>query len=1612
MAISSRPSVVVGPDLDWTGPRDIATLFAGWVHCQPQATALTDGVQSVSYADLDRWSAQIADDLVASGARTGCSVAVCMPRGLASVAAMLALVRLRMPYVPLDPEDPLARLKALMETSRVQMLLVDSRSSLGPAETGKPILKVPGFGTFGGDHPKPRAVSAHPDPIEGDAVYILFTSGTTGDPKGVVVGEAALSNRLLWMRTEYAITPADRILVKTPYTFDVSGWEIWLPLISGGCAVILAPGAHRDPGAIARTICDQRVTICHFVPSMLRIFLAEPAVMACSTLRTVFASGEALPPTLIKRFRAALHAQLHNLYGPTEAAIDVSFWDCAELTDDGPTLIGSPIASCLLAVVDDDLNPVPVGKVGQLVIGGVPLAWGYVGNPTLTASAFVPAPNWSGGRRLYLTGDRARLHDDGFEYLGRGDSQVKIRGQRVELEAVEDAVRSLPGVRDVAAVCLNAESGGELAVVVVVDGDGRDDKLHELRKALAATSAASHIPTRWVTAPTLPTTRNGKRDQSACAQLVLDASTASTGADAVSRLWPGPADLGFLSAGGHSLLAAAIVAEVRAQGASLTVTEVIAGNPTLDQVRQLIVNRRSERDVRTDDDLLASPAQHGLWTWRMLFPDCPAYNVTVAFDCPGGVDRDRLQAAVDRLVAGHEELRSSFCDGSDGLSIEPHDARVLVEELADTDAANGLLDRPFHPSQPLRFALGVASSGDGASVVDTVYLSVDHLVSDQRSIEVLLHELSEQYAGRQPAPAAVVLTRQVGSRQIENDLAYWRTVLSPAPTPINLPFASPRPELPSYRGAACTASLSATTVAALASECAIAGGTVFCALLAVFAWRLGIWTDSTDVVIGVPMSGRETKAELSAVGLFVNTLPVRLTVTEPGPGAVAAAATALFTAGSHASVSFEDLVAALGTRRGLDRNPVFQVWCNDVSRAELPTRLGETAVQPHPLPTRWSLFDLGLYLEEDSVANAHRLRLVFSADLWSADVAQEMLNQCVADLKSLAGELAADGTPTSVPNGAPGLLEPVDKRSASDRDDGLSFTGPGAEVAAVLKCATLHPQRTAIQSGTSTLTYGELASSLQHVADQLQIAGCQVGDLVAVRARRDAKFAAEILGCWRAGAVPMLLDETDIAGSLQEICQASGARFMLGDEHLEPINSSVRPHPPVGHVLLTSATSGTAQLVGLPPGSLDRPLRGYAQQLGLGSDDVFAFTSAPGHDPVFRDLLLPLQLGARVELPTTNDLRPDRLARWLRATNASILHLTPSQGALLAGSSVELLPSLRHVVFHGEPLTYGVLARWRRRAPTAQLWNLYGTTETPQASSLRCVPADETGPDAQLVPLGPAAPGRRLVLAGPASITDQVGAVAEIIVAGDGLFVGYLGDGREAPAPDSRGYRTGDLGRLRPDGLIDYLGRRDRQVSVAGHRLQLEAVEHAVQAQPGVTWCHARAERGRVVAEWTGADDVRDDALMATLRRLPDYMVPADLIRVARPGLSVRGKAVEARPATAKDEGEIVARLLTAVCRFTGRHEIAADDNWFDIGLTSLSLLQLLEELRPHFPATRVTDLFRFPTVAQLAAQLARAEKHDRKTLSGTTARRGRSEVERDRRRALRASFTDNAEGG
>ncbi|MCK8504202.1 non-ribosomal peptide synthase/polyketide synthase, partial [Myxococcus fulvus] len=1176
------------------------SLFEAQALRTPHAEALRFEGTSLSYAQLDARSNQLAHHLRSLGARPGLLVAVCLERSLDLVVSLLAVLKSGAAYVPLDPAYPRERLAGMLEDAQAPVLLTHSRlTSVLPQHASQVLCLDTQWDAVS------RQSSASASPLAGpdSLAYVIFTSGSTGRPKGAMNAHSGVVNRLLWMQQQYSLTALDTVLQKTPFSFDVSVWEFFWPLLTGARLILARPGGHQDPAYLVRLLSDERVSTVHFVPSMLRAFLEEPGLDSLNHLRRVLCSGEALPADLVHRAHSRLHpsSELHNLYGPTEAAVDVSFFHCARGSSLSSIPIGRPVANTRLYVLDSQGQPAPVGVPGELFIGGVQVGLGYWRSPHLTAERFIPdAFSDSPGARLYRTGDLARWLPDGtLEYLGRSDFQVKLRGFRIELGEVENALLAHPSVRD-AIVTVREDVAGDARLVAYVTGDAESLTQAQLRAHLEPRLPEYMVPSVFMHLASMPLTPSGKADRKAlpaperlatareytAPRTPTEQLLASLFASVLHVERVGVTD-SFFELGGHSLLATQLVSRVRQSfGVELPVRALFEASAVA-QLATRIESARQERHglqlpplapVPRTGELPLSFAQQRLWFLDKLQPDSPFYNIPSALQLDGALDTEALTRALRELVRRHESLRTSFHTREDGepvqrihpdatLSVSVVDLGQLPEQAREAEAqklATLEIQKPFDLTRaPLVRATLLRLSEQRHVLLVTVH----HIVSDGWSSGIFGREVGELYAAFSrglPSPLAPLSLQYADYAAwqrgwlrddvLAQQVSWWREHLSGAPHALELPTDRPRPAVQSAHGANLPVRLGAALTTALRTLCQREGVTPFMVLLSALNVLLARYSGQDDIVVGSPIANRQ-RAELEGIiGFFVNTLALRtrtrmdMTFRE----LLTQVRESTLAAYEHQDVPFEKLVEELQPQRDLSRSPLFQAMLGlQTARAE-----GVPAGAPRSLEvdSGTAKFDLSLLLV-DTGDDIHGL-LEFNTDLFDRSTAQRMGEHLTRLLASAVSD--TNQSLARLP------LLSTDERQQLLTEWNDTAHAPHVPVAIhhpVEAQAARTPEAIAVSDGTTALTYAQLDARANQLAHVLRQHGVFAGATVGICLEKSLDMAVAVLATLKAGAAYLPLDPNYPAERLAFMLEDSGTRVVLSHSSLRdslPVAGSVR----------------------------------------------------------------------------------------------------------------------------------------------------------------------------------------------------------------------------------------------------------------------------------------------------------------------------------------------------------------------------------------------------------------------------------------------------------------------
>jgi amino acid adenylation domain-containing protein len=1470
-------------------------LVAAQAERTPDSIAVVGETERLTYRELMDQAAGIAAHLETLGVGPEDRVGLCLNRTPDLIAAILGILQTGAAYVPLDPAYPQDRLELMLTDAAAGLLLTEStladrlRFFTGPTlllDRKSPPLPGRGAGR------RERGPGG-----EGHLAYVIYTSGSTGRPKPVGIEHRSAVTLVHWSLETFPAADLQGVLAATSVCFDLSIWELFVPLAMGG-RVILAPNVIGLPQLGA----TGEVTLVNAVPSPMAE-LVDTRLPA--GLRTVNLAGEALKPDLVERIYA--HPQVErvvNLYGPSEDTT-YSTWT---VVPRGARLvtIGRPLANTRARVLGPHGELVPVGVHGELCLAGDGLARGYLGRPELTAERFVPDPFGPAGTRLYRTGDRVRLLPDGqIDFLGRLDYQVKLHGIRMELGEIEAALASHPAVRQCVAALRSDGPEGARLVGYVVPEEGGEELIPELAGHLRGLLPGIMVPTAWVVLEALPLSPNGKVDRKALPapsraghtrqeDTVAPRDAAEERVAAVFREVLGLESVGvhdnFFELGGHSLLAVRAAFRLgEAFGVELPVAALFQA-PTVAGLAERLsgaVSREALVPVAEQGRYPLSFAQQRLWFLDRLEPGSTLYNLQVVVRLEGRLDVDVLGRALTGIVRRHEPLRTVYPDmeGEPFQQVlpppdEPLLAWIALAGIPDPGAVLDAVlleavDRPFDLLKGPVTRFFLVETGPEEHLLSAAF---HHIATDGWSLGLFAHELAELYEAfleDRPSPlpdlplryvqVAAAERRALAGEALEDDLGYWRQQLADLPA-LELPALEPgnrlRPVASSTRGVSRAVDLPndlVTAIRALGRE----GITPFMVLLSGFAALLSRLTGQEDFGIGVPTAGRSRPETQGMIGLFVNTLVLRAPLGgDPGfLDLVRRVRDVAVAAQAHQDVPFDRLVDELQPARGTGITPLFQVLFAYLSDPAPPLRMpGLEATLFDPEPTA-AKFDLTLSLHEWE----GRLRgwLTVHADRFHPDSVQRMAGHLRAILEGAVAE--------------PGRrLSELPLLSDAERAQLRAWAGEPLAARETLvhrlfeERARAAPDAPALILETETVSFGELDARANRLARHLLAMRIGPEARVAACLERSVELVVALLAVLKAGGAWLPLDPGYPPERMRSILEDSGAALLVSTGELashlevdiprvlldrdseaiaghgaEPLGIDVQPES-LAYIIYTSGSTGRPKGVGVSHGTLAAHLDAVRAAYAFGPWDRGLVFASPGFDVSMEQVLNPLTSGASLVIQGAWRWTTRELTRRISELGLTFVNVPTAWWNRWVADPGEAEPltalaSLRLVLVGGEEMLPANVRLWAG-SPLASvpLLNGYGPTEAIVTATFRVVQPEDG--EAETVPVGRPIPGRTAWVVDRFGNPQPPGVPGELLLGGP-LARGYL-DRPDLTAerfvpdpfsgrPGARLYRTGDRARF-VEGELEFLGRIDEQVKVRGFRVEPGEVEALLTLHPAV----------------------------------------------------------------------------------------------------------------------------------------------------------------------------------
>lgn len=1616
-------------------PPDTATLgelFARQVRERPDAVAVVFQDTALSYADLDTQANRLAHHLQGLGVSAEVCVAICLPRSLALVVAILAVIKAGGAYVPLDPEYPADRLSFILEDA-MSPVLVTSQLLLErlPSHWGQVVLIDDDGDEIAAQVETAPVCDVHADHL----AYLIYTSGSTGQPKGVAVTHRGAGNLVRAQMDTLGVDACSRVLQFASASFDAAFWELCMGILSGASLVLSTSEAMLPGSALASLIATHGITHATLPPSAVAL-MPEQSLPEGFVLVT---AGEACPPTLVERW--ATRIRMFNAYGPTETTVCATI--AANQPGGGRTPIGRPIRNFRVYVLDERLRPAPIGVPGELYIAGPGLARGYVHRPALTAERFIADPFGKPGERMYRSGDRVRwLHDGQLDFLGRIDQQIKLRGFRIELGEIEAALMACHGVQHAAAMVREDHPGHRQLVAYAVPAPGQLLDTAILRTALGGKLPDYMVPAAIVALDALPLSPSGKLDRKKLPAPRFERGSRREPANALectlANLFAnvlGLPEVGmddnFFDLGGDSILALQLKAQAQAQGLNIELP-MLFDHHTVAALAQVVTDAGDDAvpiEHVTDAASLADSAmqlpsgvsdayplsqlQLGMFFHSDFEQNTGLYHASMGFMIDLIFDQVSLRRCLDDLTTRHELLRTAFnlesykeplqlvyrevtlpLTVSDLREFAPSEQEQMLASWFRDDERKG-----FNKHRAPLMRIHVHRLGDARF---HLAISCHHAIMDGWSDGCLMTELMQRYQacleGRMlPVEPLTVSYRDYirlerAAMNSPVSRRFWSEALQglDARPPMHVSPAHPAAEHPMSH-----IEIDAATGKALTTLASQLSAPLKSVLLAAHLAALSVLCGSRDVATALVTNGRPEVADgAKMIGLFLNSVPLRLRLDGP------------------------DWRWLIRRTIELERDLMPH------RRFPLPCILKETGLRDilHVVFNYTHFHAYGELGElNNSIAahggggsNSFGLQVNFRPDekgvagwitgrnaLYDAATLQRY-----ADIYAQILRAMAEGADKTLP--ALNLLSAADKDLLRhwNNNAGASATPP---LGWFDRQVAVRPHAPAVSDALHTLDYASLDARANRVADRLLAAGVRPEDRVAIALPRSVDTVVAALGVMKAGAAFVPLDLAYPAERLAyvlsdaaPVCVVStrvqaeklpttlplidmAAAEDARDEAVHATRENLvlhAEHP--AYVIYTSGSTGQPKGVVVTHAGIASLAESMIDRFALHADARVVQLASVSFDASIMEMLMALAAGGCLMLPASGPLLGEELNRYLEQMAATHALISPSALQTLDPSAAGIPSTL---IVGGEACPTDIVIRY---APGRRMFNAYGPTEITICASI----SDALGSSAS-VPIGRPVNGTHLHVLDDMLKPVPPGVVGELYVEGAGLARGYLGRAaltaerfvaNPFAAPGERMYRTGDRVRWQADGQLEFVGRADRQVKIRGFRIELGEIEAALmklgEVRSAVACLRETAATRHLLAYIVPLDKDCDPAAMRRelSRHLPEYMVPAAIVVVDALPLTANGKLdLRALPTPRFDARilqaprtpleEMLAALFIEVLAIDA---IDIHDGFFERGGDSLLAIRLVARINAVFGTDlAISALYAHPTVTTLAHVLS-----------------------------------------
>ncbi|CAH0316009.1 non-ribosomal peptide synthetase [Peribacillus sp. Bi134] len=1620
---------------DYPRNKTIHELFEEQVKRTPNHIAVVIGDQELTYKELNKRVNSLARVLREKGAGPEVIVGIMADRSIEMIVGIMAILKAGGVYLPMDPDYPKDRIEYMLQDSQTRILLT-TKGLADHIETDVDMIDLLDNDLFEGDSSNLNLVNTPQN-----LAYIIYTSGTTGNPKGVMIEHKNVVRLLFNNKKKFDFNEKDVWTMFHSYCFDFSVWEMYGALLYGGKLVLVPKVVAMDTEGFLKILKKEKVTVLNQIPTPFYSLMNKELAHSEKelNLRYVIFGGEALKPKMLREWiKKYPETKLINMYGITETTVHVTYKEIGEKEiNEGVSNIGKPIPTLTAYIMDENLRLLPVGVPGELCVGGDGVARGYLNRKELTQQKFVTNP-YRIEERIYRSGDKARLlHNGDIEYLGRIDFQVKIRGFRIELGEIENSLLKVEGITEVIVIDKGENENKYLCAYYV----GKEEySAGELRENLKKSLPDYMVPSYFIKLEEMPLTSNGKTDRKFLpdpeGEVLTGAEYEAPRNEMEEKLVQifqavlGVSNIGindnFFELGGHSLKATVLISKIHKELNKTVPLKEIFESPTIKELSAFVENEKESifleiEKIRDEGNYETSSAQKRMYMLQQFDKNSTAYNMPIAFELNGNINKKQIEDTFRKLVKRHEALRTYFEMNEDQIVQRiDHSYEFKLEVRQENEDIDTILNnfiRPFDLSKAPLLRVELVESKD------KTYLLIDmhHIISDGVSCNILINEFIELYNGNELKPLKLQYkdfaewqNKFLNSEEMKRQEEYWLNIFGDEIPVLNIPTDYKRPAIKSFEGDNVGFELDEKLIEQLKELTKETGTTMHMVLLSAFYILLSKYSRQEDIVIGVPVAGRSHADLQNIMGIFLNTLALRM---KPEGGKKF---TEFFKevkensikAYENQSYPFEALIEKIDVRRAASRNPMFDVMFNMVDiETESMNEFDGFILKKYNDEYRTSKFDLTLNVTQSD--KTLRFTLEYCTKLFNKETIERLGKHFIRVLENVMDN-------TEVELNQIDLLTEEEKVQLLYEFNNTKADYPKGKTIQQLfeEQVEKTPDHIAIVFEDKKLTYRELNERANRLAIELRNRGVKADTIVGIMVERSLEMIIGIIGILKSGGAYLPIDPTYPRERIEYMLEDSKCQIILSETSLldmvkfkgsvldlfncdllcgesrnpEKINS----FKDLAYVIYTSGSTGMPKGVMIEQQQVNNFIHGIKQETKLNSYQNILCITTLCFDIFGLETLVPLTNGLKVVIASSEEsVDGKKLARIMDENKIEVMQSTPSRLNILLENEdfQESINHLKLVLVGGEEVASSLFNKWNKYNHT-KIYNVYGPTETTIWSTIKLLEQDE-----------------KITIGRPISNTSiyilnkdkqmPIGVEGELCIGGDGVGRGYLNRAEltaekfvENPfEPGKKIYRTGDLAKWLPDGNIEFVGRIDNQVKIRGFRIELGEIENRIlqhdEVKEATVVVKEDKENEKYICVYVVSDkEIKDLKLRDLLRgSLPEYMIPSYFVQIEKMPLTPNGKLnrralPEPNVAEKTNEYEVprselekvLAELWSAVL---GIEEIGINDNFFELGGHSLKATILLSKihkvLNKEIP---LNEIFSLPTIKELSEFLEGQEEN------------------------------------